>query len=134
MMGLFILSETVFFLLLIIAYIQYHRVRGNGPTAADNLDLWRTAVFSLCLFASSAPVWRAGAAFRRGARGRSAAWLGATVLLGLVFLIGQGIEYAGLLHRDVTISRDLFGTTFFTLTGFHGLHVGIGLLVLSVLA
>jgi heme/copper-type cytochrome/quinol oxidase subunit 3 len=56
-----------------------------------------------------------------------------TFALGAVFLVGQGLEYAALLRSDVTISRDLFGTTFFTLTGFHGLHVFIGLLMISLL-
>ncbi len=57
----------------------------------------------------------------------------ATVVLGLVFLIGQGKEYYHLYHENVTISRDVFGSAFFTLTGFHGLHVLVGLIVLSVI-
>ena len=61
------------------------------------------------------------------------AWLLATVGLGAVFLCGQGREYAQLLREHVTISRNLFGTTFFTLTGFHGLHVLIGLVALAIL-
>jgi heme/copper-type cytochrome/quinol oxidase subunit 3 len=75
----------------------------------------------------------AARAYRRDHRGRLAAWLGVTIALGAVFLVGQGTEYAALLHEDVTISRNLFGTTFFTLTGFHGLHVLIGLVLLFVL-
>ena len=55
------------------------------------------------------------------------------MVLGAVFLTGQGNEYASLIGEDVTISRDLFGTTFFTLTGFHGLHVLIGLIMLGTL-
>ena len=60
-------------------------------------------------------------------------WLLITILLGVTFLAGQGIEYADLLTHHVTISRDLFGSTFFTLTGFHGLHVFVGLLLLTLL-
>jgi heme/copper-type cytochrome/quinol oxidase subunit 3 len=60
-------------------------------------------------------------------------WVAGTIGLGAVFLLGQAREWAGLIGRNVTISRDLFGTTFFTLTGFHGLHVFLGLLLLLML-
>src|SRR5581483_4215199 len=65
--------------------------------------------------------------------GGGRAWLAVTVLLGLTFLIGQGIEYLGLLRQDITPQSNLWATTFFTLTGFHGLHVFVGLIVLSIL-
>jgi heme/copper-type cytochrome/quinol oxidase subunit 3 len=132
-MVMFILSEGVFFLLLVLAYVTYHRQHGNGPTAADTLNLAKTGVFSLFLFASSATVALAARAYRHRQRGRLAAWLATTIVLGTVFLVGQGMEYAALLHADVTISRNLFGTTFFTLTGFHGLHVVTGLVLLAVM-
>ena len=54
-------------------------------------------------------------------------WLFVTILLGSIFMIGQGNEYFHLITEKITISRDLFGSTFFTLTGFHGLHVIVGL-------
>lgn len=60
-------------------------------------------------------------------------WLALTVLLGAVFIAGQSIEYRGLLSRGLTLSTNLFGTTFFTLTGFHGLHVLVGLCALATL-
>jgi heme/copper-type cytochrome/quinol oxidase subunit 3 len=132
-MIMFILSEGVFFLLLILAYVTYHREHGNGPTAADSLNVVKTGMFSLFLFASSGTMALAVAGFRRGRRGRLAAGLLGTLVLGAVFLVGQGREYVSLLEKNVTISRDLFGTTFFTLTGFHGLHVLIGLLMIAVL-
>jgi heme/copper-type cytochrome/quinol oxidase subunit 3 len=130
-MTMFILSEGVFFLLLILAYVTYHREQGNGPTAADTLNTAKTGVFTVFLLASSVTMARAAAAYRGNRRGRLAAWLAATVALGAVFLVGQGMEYAALVHEDVTISRNLFGTTFFTLTGFHGLHVLVGLIMLA---
>jgi len=132
-MFLFIASEGIFFLLLVIAYVMYHREHGNGPTAASSLDVARTAVFSVFLLASSGTMTVAVDGFRRRARGRLAAGLALTIVLGLTFLAGQGWEYAQLLREDVTISRDLFGTTFFTLTGFHGLHVLLGLVMIAVL-
>jgi len=59
-------------------------------------------------------------------------WLLATIALGATFVAGQGAEYWGLLQRGVTVHTNLFATTFFTLTGFHGLHVCIGLLALLI--
>ena len=56
-----------------------------------------------------------------------------TILLGAIFLFGQGMEWSALIKKNVTISSGLFGTTFFTLTGFHGFHVFVGLIMLSVL-
>ncbi|MEJ2720120.1 MAG: heme-copper oxidase subunit III [bacterium] len=132
-MIMFILSEGVFFLLLILASVNYHHDQGNGPTAANSLDVIKTGIFSVCLFASSATMAAAMGGFRRGRRGRLAAGLLGTLVLGAVFLVGQGMEYASLVKRDITISRDLFGTTFFTLTGFHGLHVFTGLVMIGVL-
>jgi heme/copper-type cytochrome/quinol oxidase subunit 3 len=54
-------------------------------------------------------------------------------VLGLIFLLNQAYEYSGLLHHGITISSSLFGSTFFTLTGFHGLHVLGGLVVLTAM-
>ncbi len=132
-MLLFIASETIFFALLILAYVAYHRTAGSGPTAASALDPVKTGIFSLFLLSSSFTMHRATASARTGRGGRQRGWLAATIALGGVFLVGQGLEYASLIRRDVTISRDLFGTTFFTLTGFHGLHVFLGLVMLAIL-
>ncbi len=129
---LFVASEAVFFLLLLIAYVAYHSNHGNGPTAANTLDPVKTGIFSLFLFSSSGTMWRAERNLERNRRGRGLAWLATTVLFGAVFLFGQGSEYLHLVHEKVTISRDLFGTTFFTLTGFHGIHVLVGLLLITI--
>jgi heme/copper-type cytochrome/quinol oxidase subunit 3 len=132
-MLLFVASEAVFFILLIVAYVIYH---ATSPSAADPsryLDVPRTAVFTACLISSSITMWLAGIHFRAGRRRPALAWLLATMALGTVFLAGQGSEYISLIREDVIISRDLFGTTFFTLTGFHGLHVIIGLIMMGTL-
>lgn len=132
-MLLFVLSESVFFLILVSAYIFFHRPGGLGPTAASALDPVRTGSFSLALFGSSATMGLAGASLKRRRHSSGMIWLAVTILLGATFLIGQGAEYLHLLQHHVTISRNLFGTTFFTLTGFHGLHVLIGLIMLAIL-
>jgi heme/copper-type cytochrome/quinol oxidase subunit 3 len=132
-MLLFVASEAVFFILLIVAYVIYH---ATSPSAADPsryLDVPRTAVFTACLISSSFTMWLAGIHFRAGRRRPALTWLLATMALGTVFLAGQASEYVSLIRKDVIISRDLFGTTFFTLTGFHGLHVIIGLIMLGTL-
>lgn len=127
-MILFVLSEAVFFALLVLAYAFFHR-KGQGTEAAQMLDPVKTGCFSIALLSSSLTLWGA-----ERSRKNAGLWLLITIGLGLVFLVGQGLEYAYLLTHHVTISRDLFGTTFFTLTGFHGLHVFVGLLMLSILA
>jgi heme/copper-type cytochrome/quinol oxidase subunit 3 len=130
-MLLFIGSESVFFVLLILAYVVYHTTSASGAEAARFLDVGKTSVFTVALFSSSLTMWRSGVNFRRARRRAALSWLLATIVLGGVFLVGQGSEYAHLIGENVTISRDLFGTTFFTLTGFHGLHVFIGLIILT---
>jgi heme/copper-type cytochrome/quinol oxidase subunit 3 len=132
-MLLFVASESVFFILLIIAYVVYHRTSPSAVDASIYLDIPRTAVFTASLISSSITMWRAGVNFRSGRRRAASRWLLATIALGAMFLAGQGSEYASLIHKNVTISRDLFGTTFFTLTGFHGLHVFIGIVMLFTL-
>jgi heme/copper-type cytochrome/quinol oxidase subunit 3 len=132
-MLLFIASESVFFILLIVAYVVYHATSPSAADASRYLDVPKTAVFTVCLISSSFTMWLAGIYFRTGRRRAALAWLLATMALGAAFLMGQGSEYVSLIRKDVIISRDLFGTTFFTLTGFHGLHVFIGLFMLGTL-
>ncbi len=127
----FISSEALFFVSLIIAFVVY---RGRDlAEATGHLDVGRTAIFTVALLASSGTIMLAERQFKRGSLGGGRAWLAVTVLLGLTFLIGQGIEYLGLLRQDITPQSNLWATTFFTLTGFHGLHVFVGLIVLSIL-
>ena len=130
--GLFILSEANFFLLLIIAYVYYHAYPGQGPTAATALNTTRTGLFSVALFASSATIFMASRAGRKGDQNGLIRWLTMTIALGAVFIFGQAKEYYDLISSGVVVNRDLFATTFFTLTGFHGLHVIMGLVALSV--
>lgn len=127
----FILSETGFFGVLLLAYLYYNATPGPGPGALD-LDLLKTGMFSLCLFASSVTIWRSEAALQRENQRAMVGWLAGTILLGGVFIVGQGLEYFHLFNSGVTVNSNLFATTFFTLTGFHGLHVCVGLLALLI--
>ncbi len=130
----FIASESVFFVFLILAYVYYHLLGPSGPTATTSLDPVKTGFYSLFLFSSSLTIWLAGRSLAHKNRTGLIGWLAATVVLGGIFLFGQAQEYLHLLNDQVTISRNLFGTTFFTLTGFHGLHVFVGLLAITILA
>ena len=132
-MLLFVASEAVFFILLILAYVTYHATSPSAADASRYLDIPRTAVFTACLILSSFTMRQASIRFMAGRRRPALAWLLATMALGAAFLTGQGSEYASLIRKGMTVSRDLFGTTFFTLTGFHGLHVFIGLIMLGTL-
>jgi heme/copper-type cytochrome/quinol oxidase subunit 3 len=96
------------------------------------LDLGRTLFFSVCLFASSFTMWRSEKALHRGQTGSMIMWLTLTITLGLTFIAGQGVEYANLMGNGMRIDTNLFTTTFFTLTGFHGIHVIVGLLALMI--
>ncbi len=131
-MIVFIVSEAFFFLMLIFAYLYYNYTPGAGPAAAGSLDARKTLVFTCCLLASSFTIWRSEIAFQRGRHRPMMSWLIATIALGCVFIIGQGAEYWGLFQRGITVHTNLFATTFFTLTGFHGLHVCIGLVALLI--
>jgi heme/copper-type cytochrome/quinol oxidase subunit 3 len=131
--GLFILSEANFFLILLVAYVYFHTLPSDGPSASSSLNPIHTLAFSICLFLSSATIHLAGRSFKLGQRRAVSVWLALTVALGAIFLCGQSLEYLGLFAHGVSINTNLFGSTFFTLTGFHGLHVLIGLCALIAL-
>ncbi len=131
---LFIMTEAIFFLTLVITYIAYHGQSTSGPQPRDVLDVPITAIFSLFLFSSSASMAMVTSRLQKGDARGVRRWLLVTILLGTSFLLGQGYEYVRLYTDNVTISRNLWGSTFFTLTGFHGLHVLVGLIAMAILA
>jgi cytochrome c oxidase subunit I len=127
----FLFSEVGFFGVLILAYLFFYAHPHPGPGPKE-LDVPRTLVFSVCLFASSFTFWRSEVALHKQHRGSMLGWLGLTIVLGAVFLGGQANEYWKLFQSGVDLSTNMFSTTFFTLTGFHGVHVLIGLITLLV--
>ena len=132
-MVLFIASESFFFAMLILAYVYYHGASADGPNAASSLAPATATLFTIFLLGSSGTLWLAERSMAQERHSAMRLWLLVTVVFGAVFLIGQGREYLHLIGENVTISRNLFGTTFFTLTGFHGLHVFSGLVALAIL-
>ncbi|TMI80116.1 MAG: cytochrome c oxidase subunit I, partial [Bacillati bacterium ANGP1] len=105
----------------------------TGVVAARVLDSGRAGINTVFLIASSATLWLGSKSLEQRRGAALAAWLAVTIILGALFLAGQGREWLTLVRANVTVSRDLFGTTFFTLTGFHGLHVLLGLCLLAML-
>jgi heme/copper-type cytochrome/quinol oxidase subunit 3 len=133
--ALFLLSESVFFLILILSFIYFRRFWWSGTVTdpSRNLEPLVTGFFSLALLASSGTAIFAERNIQRGNWKIGKLALALTIILGFTFLFGQGREYALLIDKQVVINNSLFGTTFFTLTGFHGMHVFIGLVMLSIL-
>ncbi|MFO0808217.1 MAG: heme-copper oxidase subunit III [Gemmataceae bacterium] len=134
----FLLSEVALFSTLIVAYLIFagrDSLPGGlgGPTPLGVLSLRLVIGTTLCLLASSATVHLAERALRRGSDGVFLGlWL-LTIALGIVFLLGTAYEWRDLIftHR-LTISRNLFGTTFYTLVGLHALHVTAGVVVMLI--
>lgn len=129
----FLTSESIFFGALIATFVVYHNASVSGP-GPHMVDVMRTGLFSIALWAGSGTVWLATRAHARGNDSKFGLWLLLTIALGLVFMYGQATEYTRLYGENITISTNLFTSTFFTLTGFHGFHVALGLVALSILA
>jgi cytochrome c oxidase subunit I len=127
----FLFSEVGFFGTLILAYLYFYAHPRPGPGPKE-LDVPRTLIFSVCLFSSSFTFWRSEVALHKQKHGSTLGWLALTIVLGAVFLGGQANEYWKLFQGGVDLSTNMFSTTFFTLTGFHGLHVLMGLIVLLI--
>ena len=138
-MLLFITSEVMFFAGLFAAYFS---VRANAPAwpplNPETGEAFHLAIFPLVgpatvlLIASSFTAQFAVWAIRRGDRTAFIRNLSVTVVLGIIFLVMQAIDYAALGAEGITLSAGTFGTTYFTLTGFHGAHVFGGVVMLGV--
>ena len=134
MMLIFVASESFFFIALIISYLFYSREGGTLSETAKYLDIQKTSVFTFFLLSSSLTIEIADKKLLKGKRKAMLIWLTISIVFGLIFLVGQGMEYMALIREKVTISKNVFGSAFFTLTGFHGFHVFIGMVALTILA
>ena len=133
LMWLFLGSECLFFGSLISAYLLYRDRSTTGPYPEDLFDIPFTSVSAFQLLMSSVTMVLALAAIQRGNVRAMQIWLLATAILGLLFVSGQAYEFTQFYHEGLTLETNLFGTTFFVLTGFHGAHVTIGVLILMSL-
>jgi cytochrome c oxidase subunit I len=131
LMLFFISSEFIFFVSLMVMYSVYAQ-----KFTSSQLNIPLTAVFSVFLWSSSVTMLIAERKLARDDRRGYYFWLVTTIVLGAVFIVGQGHEYVGLYQQHLglglghSVGAKLFGTTFFTLTGFHGFHVIVGLVCL----
>ena len=130
LMWLFLASECLFFGSFIAAYLLYRDRNVTGPYQDELYDIPFTSVSSFVLLMSSLTMVLALAAIQRGDLRQMRVWLIATALLGLVFLSGQAYEFTEFYDHGLSLEQNLFGTTFFVLTGFHGAHVSVGVLIL----
>jgi cytochrome c oxidase subunit III len=126
-MVLFIASEVMFFGGLFGAYFTIRSAAPRWPPeGTPHLSTAYAAVLTTILVTSSVTMQLGVWAIRRNEQRRLMLWLAVSVLLGLCFLTGQALEYANLIREGMTLSSGVFGSTFFTLTGFHGAHVAGG--------
>jgi cytochrome c oxidase subunit III len=126
-MVLFIASEVMFFGGLFGAYFTIRSAAPQWPPeGTPHLETWYAAVLTTILVSSSVTMQLGVWAIRRNDSRRLMLWLAVSLLLGLCFLAGQANEYRMLIEEGMTLSSGVFGSTFFTLTGFHGAHVAGG--------
>ena len=130
LMWVFLASECLFFGSLISTYLVYRGRSLVGPEPHEVFNIPYTSISAFVLLMSSLTMVLALAALQRGDHRGLRIWLMATALLGTVFLGGQTFEFTVFVREGVTLGQNLFGTTFFTLTGFHGAHVTIGVIML----
>src|SRR5712692_7466012 len=132
-MACLIFAESAIFTIFVVAYLYYVWKSLSGPTPREVLE---TPIFyTICLLSSSLTIHFAGKLLERGRRaGFLALWL-LTVVLGALFLYGTGQEWHRLIYeRGLTISTNLFGTTYYSLVGLHAFHVTAGLILLVTVA
>ncbi len=130
----FLASESAFFATLIVAYLTFLGKDTVAPTPAAALSLPLVLCTTFLLVASSVTIHFAGKKLWAGDQPAFRLLWVATIILGMAFLLGTGYEWRELMIKhDLTISRNLFGTTYYTLVGFHGLHVTAGVTVMLII-
>ena len=130
MFGL-IAAEAAIFTIFVVAYLFYVGKSLTGPLPKDVLSV--PIFYTICLLSSSLTIHLAAKSLRRGSvRGFGILWF-ATIALGAAFLYGTATEWHRLIYQEgLTISTNLFGTTYYSLVGLHGFHVVVGLVGLSI--
>src|ERR1700751_1104227 len=126
-----VIGESAIFTIFVIAYVFYIGKSLYGPTPQQVLDV--PILNTICLLSSSVTIWLSERAIERNNIRTFGLWWAATITLGVIFLVGTGIEWDKLIYHDgLTISTNLFGTTFYSLVGLHATHVVIGLIMLAL--
>jgi cytochrome c oxidase subunit 3/cytochrome o ubiquinol oxidase subunit 3 len=130
----YLISDVALFGTLIMAYIALMgRDPPGSPTPAGSLSLPLAIVTTICLLSSSLTIHFAEGSLKKDRHNEFCLWWAATIGLGVVFLAGTAYEWRQLIEeKHLTISRNLFGTTYYTLVGFHAAHVTGGVILMSV--
>ncbi len=130
-MACLIFAESAIFTIFVVAYLYYVGKSFSGPTPREVLE---TPIFyTICLLSSSLTIHFAGKLLERGRRAAFLLFWLLTIALGALFLYGTGQEWHRLIYEHgLTISTNLFGTTYYSLVGLHAFHVTAGLIMLSI--
>jgi cytochrome c oxidase subunit 3 len=126
-----IAAEAAIFTIFVVAYIFYIGKSLSGPTPKDVLEL---PIFdTVCLLSSSLTIHFAVRALRNARVAVFGLWWLVTIVLGSIFLVGTGREWQRLIfEKGLTVSTNLFGTTYYSLVGLHAFHVTVGLIILAI--
>ena len=133
MMKLVVGTEAMFFVCLILSFVYMAYNAGFETHEVQALDIKKTGLFTVILIASSFTFLIADHQYKKGNISGLKIWLMITILFGAIFLFGQGREYWRLINEHITLSSSVFGTSFYALTGFHGFHVFVGIIILSIM-
>ena len=128
LMWIFLGSDCMFFAALVATYMVYRGQSITGPYPIDIIDVPITTISTFVLLCSSFAMVQALAATNRDDQRGIRIWLLATALLGAIFIGFQICEFNTFKNEGLTLGTNLFGATFFTLTGFHGAHVTVGII------
>ncbi|MEE9472886.1 MAG: cytochrome c oxidase subunit 3 [Acidimicrobiia bacterium] len=129
-MWAFLASEFMFFGAFIATFLLYRGKLNGGPGPEELFDVPFTSVSSFVLLSSSLTMVLAHHAWEQNDQRQLRIWLAATALLGMTFLGGQVFEFTTFVDEGLSLSTSPFGSSFFILTGFHGAHVAVGVLML----
>jgi cytochrome c oxidase subunit III len=130
-MASLIAAESAIFTIFVVAYLFYIGKSLTGPTPREVLGT--PIFFTVCLLSSSLTIHLASKLLERGKRGAFLGLWFLTIVLGGLFLFGTGQEWHRLIYEHgLTISTNLFGTTYYSLVGLHATHVTAGLIMLSI--
>jgi cytochrome c oxidase subunit III len=132
-MASLIIAEAAIFTIFVVAYLFYVGKSLTGPTPREVLET--PIFFTICLLSSSLTIHYAGKFLQRGKGGAFLSLWSLTIVLGGLFLFGTGQEWHRLIYEHgLTISTNLFGTTYYSLVGLHAFHVTVGLIMLVIVA
>lgn len=135
-MWIFLSSEVIFFGTLLITFlVNKEKVLAAGGELADqttHFSIGLTSLITFILLASSLTMVLALSAIQRDKINEGKLWLIATIILGTIFVGTQAYEYVELVDHGVTLTSSIFGASFYALTGFHGTHVFVGVILLLI--